>query len=167
MIRGLYGVATGRGKITRLGGYVRLQDQKASGTHGGTNSASAWNTRTLNTKTDDTLAECLLVSNQFLLLPGTYLAKAKSVLVNSGRSRIRIQNVTDGVTLALGLNCYVFAGGDGIPAYLTDVFTVAGSKWLELQYRTEGSDGQPYGLGFASSFGEVEVYSEVELWRLT
>ena len=44
---------------------VILEDQKASGTTGGTSVATSWNTRTLNTEVYDPSGLCTLTANKF------------------------------------------------------------------------------------------------------
>lgn len=142
---------------------IHLQDQKASGTNGGTSTAGSWQTHVLNTEVADTGSNCSLASNQFTLSAGTYRVRATCPLHRSDENQLRIQNVTDGTTLALGTNGYANSGAAYAmtAATVSGRFTVAASKALELQYRvTTGLATN--GLGAAASWG-TEVYADVWL----
>lgn len=139
-----------------------LQDQKASGTAGGTFTAGAWQTRTLNTTVTDTIGSTL-TSNQFTLPAGTYYFEAICPTLNTNSSQARLQNITDATTTLLGINCVTgtTAGGFG---FVNGQFTITGTKTFELQNRcsiTRATDG----FGYACGWG-TEVYAEVRVWKV-
>lgn len=155
-------------------GYILLQDQKTAGTDGGTATgtgslaSTAYSTRTLNTEVADTGGDCVLASNQFTLSPGTYEIEARTPGYFVDYIKSRLQNVTDGTTILAGTPEYSpSAGAPGTMwSKITGRFTIAAGKALELQficYATKASNG----LGVSANFGNIEIYSQVELRRLT
>jgi hypothetical protein len=55
---------------------------------------------------------------------------------------------------------------DEIVVRLFGQFTVAGSKALALQYYNQSTAAGSLALGVPSNSGEVEIYSEVHLWKI-
>lgn len=147
--------------------YALLQDQKAAGTDGGTFTAGAWQTRTLNTEVFDPSGIVSIAANQFTLQAGTYFVRARAPGDYCGLHKTRIRNVTDGATLIVGGNAQT-AGTitDEVTtsSFAIGRFTLAAAKALELQHQcavTRLNDG----FGSQCNFGEIEVYAEVEIWR--
>lgn len=147
---------------------ILLRDEKSAGTHGGTATSGAWQTRTLNTESVDTGGHCSLSSNQFTLAAGTYRIKARAPAYFCNHHQIRLQNVTAGTTLIWGSGQFMSASA--IPANgssdstIWGRFTVAASQALELQHRVE-TTWPTAGFGQAANFGGTEVYAEVWLER--
>lgn len=136
-----------------------FQDQKASGTAGGTFTSGAWQTRTLNTSVVNGISGASLASNQFVLPAGSYEIYVEAVSNSSGVSQLRLQNISDASTVALG-NVLPGVGS----ASVTGRVTIATSKTFEIQHRcavTKTTDG----LGVASSWG-TEVYCSVIIKKL-
>lgn len=141
-----------------------LQDQKASGTQGGTFTSGAWRTRDLNTEVSDPAGIVSLASNQFTLQAGRYFIEAEAPVNFASSHQARIQNITDGATALLGGNQYSGGGGVGNRATVTGVVTITSAKVFELQHRCSTTDATD-GFGLAGSFG-TEVYSQVVITRL-
>ena len=142
--------------------FLHLQDQKSSGTAGGTFTSGAWQTRTLNTEVTDTIGSTL-ASNQFTLPAGTYYFEAICPTLNTNSSQARLQNITDAATTLLGVNCVTGTTAGGF-AFVNGQFTIGGTKTFELQNRcstTRATDG----FGYPSSWG-TEVYAEVRVWKV-
>lgn len=145
---------------------VLLQDQKASGTDGGTFTAGAWQTRDLNTEVVDVNGVCTLSSNQFTLAVGTYEIIAMAPGHNAGDHQARLQNTTAATTILLGqLSGGATGGNTTTISMVTGRFTVAASQALELQHRCTNT-AATLGFGAAGSFG-TEVYSQVFLRRVS
>lgn len=147
--------------------YLEYQDQKAQNTAGGTFTLGAWRTRVLNTEVADTGGHGTLASNQITLDAGNYIVHATAPAYKVDRHKLRLQNVTDAVTvLNLGRSSYASNAFNGFSvADLIGKFTIAASKALELQHfcgTTEATDG----FGVESNFA-IEVYSIVRLWKIT
>lgn len=144
--------------------YLCYQDQKALGTQGGTFTSPGWQTRTLNVEVADTGSHGSLAANQITLDAGTYRVHAVAPAYEVGLNQLRLQNVTDGVTLVLGSSCYDGGGTDAVSlAPLDGRFTLAASKVLELQHICQATK-TTNGCGVACSFG-TEVYASAEFWK--
>ena len=136
-----------------------LEDQKATTTHGGSSVAATWTKRTLNTEASDGDSIVTLSSDQFTPIAGTYLVQVESSFYGSGDTQLRLRNVTKNTTDLLGLsNKSVYA----MSATMTGILVADGVDAFEVQYHTGAAQGS-YGLGYASSSGETEVYTRVTL----
>jgi hypothetical protein len=76
-------------------GRAAFTDTRAQNTGGGTLTASAWTTATLNTTEVNAITGCSLASNQITLPAGTYRIEASKQLSVTQNSRLRLFNVTD------------------------------------------------------------------------
>ncbi len=143
-----------------------LQDQKSSGTNGGTFTQGDWRTRDLNTEVDDPDGIVSISSNQFTLAAGTYIIRASAPGFAVNSHQIRLQNITDTSTVVYGSTEYAPAAtGVTSRSTLSKVVTISGSKAFEIQHRganTRSTDG----YGQAGSFGNVEVYAIVEIVKV-
>lgn len=143
-----------------------IKDVKANTTQGGTFTSGAWQTRTLNTLTDDTGIVTSLASNQFTLPAGTYGidASAPGYIVNG--HMIKLRNITDSTDSILGSASYAWAsGGSSTPSTLSGTVTITSAKTFELQHRcmtTKASDG----FGNAMSFGVDEIFAVVKITKI-
>ncbi len=161
---GVDGAATGGGGNTVAPPYVCVQDQKATGTLGGTTVTGAWHTRDLNTKVADASGLATVASNQITLAAGTYRAQAFAMFFRSNGDQLRLQNITAGTTLAVGLTGSSDSGASSnVPNVVGGQFTLAVASVIELQYQAQ--NGTPYGLGYFANLGP-EIYAMVELWKV-
>lgn len=161
----------GSGDLAISGGLslemLHVRDEKTSGTAGGSSSATTENVRTLNTVVANTLTGSSLSSNQITLPAGTYRVFACAASHESSGNRLRLRNVTDGVTVASGVNTHSGTSGASQPStaqILGTRFTIASSKVFELQHYTVAAKAT-IGLGVAISSGEVEVYADVKIFK--
>ena len=149
---------------------VIIEDQKTSGTAGGTATEGAWTTRVLNTLYRNSGSLTTLSSNQFTLPEGEYYLTASAPFYWMQASvRIRLYNVTDSTVVRLGYNTAAFAGSSPdrpstMNAELTANFTLTGSKTFRIEYYAVNNDGSGSGLGQASSLG-TEIYTRVNIWK--
>jgi hypothetical protein len=136
-----------------------LEDQKASGTGGGTTANSTWTTHVLNTEVRDPGSLISLVSNQFTPTVAGWVEW--QVAVGKTTLSTRLQNITDGTTVGMGI-----AGiGNSSPdtgAVSTGGGAVVAGKAYAIQYFAGGAIAN--GLGPAQSQG-TEVYARVKFWR--
>jgi hypothetical protein len=143
--------------------YLRFHDSKAAGTDGGTFTAGSWQKRTLTAKTDDTAGIGSLASSQITLPAGTYrcLILCPCYAVNQNQARLR--DVTNNVTLVVGK--VMQAQASGVDAIISGLFTLAGTAVLEIQHQCQATvAGAGFGVGF--NFGEVNIYTVAEFWKL-
>ena len=145
----------------RATSYALIRDEKTVGTDGGTFTSGAWQTRDLNVKATDASNFATLSSNQITLAAGTYRLRASAPAWEVSLHQARWQNVSDGVTVALGTS--ENTAGVQTRSIVAARFTISSGKTFELQHQglaTRSTDG----FGVAAGF-DTEVYSEVELWR--
>ncbi len=148
-----------------IGDIVIIEDQKTSGTQGGTATTASWQTHVLNTEVADTGNNAVIASNQITLLAGTYRVRAVSRFNGVQFAQIRLRNITDSATLAVGQSVFAnFAAQTSDPSTIEGRFTIAGTKVIELQYFASASSSTA-DLGTATTSGEVEVYASVVLLK--
>jgi len=149
-------------------GVLIVQDEKPSGTDGGSTVASTWTTRTLNTVRVATIAGVSLSSNRVTLPAGTYRVRASSPVGRGGamRHKCRVYNITDGSTLILGSSEHNGGSSSQVTrSFATGQFTLASTKDIVLQYWTNVARATD-GLGLATSSGENEVYGIMEIEKI-
>jgi len=146
---------------------LHVQDQKTSGTNGGTSVAGV-QTRTLNTVVTNEISGASLGSNQITLPAGTYeitaLAPARSVSFH----RIVLYNVTDAAAAVIGINADASTSDNtDTHAFINGArFTLAGTKVLEIQHYTSAIRATD-GLGNAISDGYIEIYTDVQIRQVS
>lgn len=148
-----------------------LWDQKATGTDGGTFISGAWQTRTLNQISGDTVNVTLL-SNQFTLDTGKYLVLATAPAFAVGKHQIRLQNITDGVTEKVGSSAYagntvinlVSLSATQTDSYLNHILIITQPKTFEIQHQCEQTESTD-GFGLASNITS-EIYTQVQIIKL-
>lgn len=143
--------------------YIHIREEQASGVDGGAFNNGAWRTRVLNVELQDTGGDAALAANQITLQAGTYrcLISCPAHYVDSHKARL--QNITDGVTILIGTSEFAYQFTQTI-AVVRGRFILAAAKVLEVQHRCQTTVAVT-GLGVASTFGVIEVYTEVELWK--
>jgi hypothetical protein len=161
--------------IKAMGDYICLQDQKANDTAGGTFTSGAWRTRDLNIKVADTGGDCTLAANQFTLAAGTYYIRASAPAYCVEDHKIRLHETTSTLSDIIGTSefAYFYAVScySQTRSFIVGTFTVtpahvtANQNIFEIQHRCTNTYAT-HGLGNASGFGVIEVYTIVELWKL-
>jgi hypothetical protein len=142
---------------------IILQHQATSGTSGGTFTSGSFQTRPLTTEVVDTHNLCTIATNQFTLQPGTYLIKARAIANTVNRNQMRIQNITDTSTVAIG-EVNNNAASIGWASQVDGYVSIATAKTYEIQHRcetTRATDG--FGLAFSVT---TEVYATVTIRQL-
>jgi len=152
--------------VTDLGPHVLVQDQKTAGTDGGSAApGNTWLTRTLNTVLRN-IAGAVVSSNQVQLGAGTWRLEAWALANNSAGnpSRLRIQNITDSTTAALG------EGAIHSSALVTrntafGIVIITSAKTFEVQHK-KNSAASATDFGVPVSNGDVEIYCEFRATRI-
>jgi len=157
-------------KVLLSGHYISIEDQKSSGTNGGTFTSGAWQTRDLNTEVSDTGGHASIASNQITLAAGTYIVNALVPAANVVRHQARLYNVTGGAVLLLGTSerCGSSAStpADFIqtPSRIKGLIDLTASAVLEVQHYCV-TTGTSTGFGYAAGI-TTEVYTTIELIRI-
>lgn len=155
------------------GAFLILQDQKASGTNGGTFTSGAWRTRDLNTTVFNSIIGFSLAANQFTLLSGTYIIRASAPGVISARHATRLQNITDASTVLAGTSEFSSLLSDPTEGFTTRSFiigdfTITATKVFEIQHRCDHTQATlGFGVAAGGSFAVAnELYTEAQIWKI-
>ena len=162
-LRGDNTFASAQGKFESQ--LLHVRDEKANNTGGGTFTSGAWQTRTLNTSLTNEISGASLSSNQITLPSGTYFINALATADAVRAHKIKLRNITDSSDTLIGVNTY--SGNDAIDSqtttsFLRGRFTISAQKTFELQHRCQTSS--TYGL--VGNFSTVEVYADVQIWKV-
>ena len=146
-------------------GVALLQDQKSAGTHGGQPpNTSSYNKRDLNTEVFDTGNFVSISNNEFTLTAGTYLIQASIPAHRTNETRALLFNVSDSSTVAYSQNVYIRDSAvTGGLIDLTARFTISNTKTFDIRQRVHNRDGEGY--GFRSNFGDIEIYTQVLIYK--
>lgn len=153
------------------GGYLHVREEQAANTEGGSATAGSWTKRTLNQVKTNSIAGASLASSQITLGPGRYriAATAPAYGVNGHKTRLRKVSGTQS-TLLVGKSAFAQTAGTDVSvpnneAGLVGEFVLTTTSDLELQHRVESSLAT-YGFGRRSNVAEIEVFAEVEIWKV-
>lgn len=146
--------------------YAYVRDEQVAGTTGGTATTGSFQTRVLNTIVFDPRSIVLsLASNQIELGSGTYFVDARAPFYITGRTQMKLRNVTDGAdTLVGGATFATDGGNDETHGFVQGRFTISSTKKFELQYRCN-SAADNKNLGVEANYGVAEVYAEVVIYK--
>lgn len=144
---------------------LHVRDEKPSGTTGGSFTAGAWQTRTLNTIPTNEITGASLTTNQVTLPAGTYFAmfSAQGALID--RHQARLRDVTSGTTLILGESTNASSSSNGVsPSGGFGRFTLGVDSLVELQHRCGTTNAN--GFGLSNNFGDGELYADLAIWKV-
>ena len=142
---------------------LHVRDEKADTTAPQTLTSGSWDQRNLTTVLTNEITSASLSSNEISLPAGSYWTSCSAPATDSNAHRLRLQNTTDATTLLVGLNAFNTSGdGSSTTAVLYGRFTLSGTRTIQLQHRVAVSNPG----GTASSFGVVEVYADVQIWKI-
>jgi hypothetical protein len=141
---------------------IILQDQKTSGTAGGTFTSGAYRQRTLTTAVRNVISGASLASNQITLPAGTYYAEWRAPAASVSYHQSRLYNATDSALIAYGSSAYCGAGVQS-GSVGQAVFTLTSSKAIELDHQCSSTEATN-GFGLPASFN-TEIYAELRIWK--
>jgi hypothetical protein len=148
---------------------LHVRDEKAQNTAGGTFTSGAWQTRVLNTVKTNTISGASVASNQMTLPAGTYWVEASAPAWIVTTHQAKLYNITDSSDILVGYsvngaNNGAVANADLTRSDVKGLFTISGTKAIELQHRCNTTQATN-GYGTAANFG-TEVYSDVIIWKV-
>lgn len=155
--------------------YVHLQERQAATVAGGTSTGGAMNTRVLNTEVVDTQGDCTLSSNQFVLTAGTWRIEASAPAWDCSSTYLQLYNVTasaivnnTGGTPMVGQGAFNNLGTAVVTVSptLSGRFTIAAGQSLSIQQWIQGGVATN-GLGQANTNSQINIYTDVRLWKET
>jgi hypothetical protein len=142
-----------------------VRTEGASGTAGGTFNAGSYVTRALNTIKTNEISGASLASNQISLPAGTYYIVARACGNAVGAHKAKLRNITDSSDTIVG-SVSLTGTNAQTDSWIVGRFTIGGAKVFELQQRCNVTTVTS-GLGAPCSFGDVEVYADVMIWRIS
>jgi len=151
-----------------IGQIAIFEDQKASGTDGGTFTAGAWQTRTLNTTVTNEITGASLASNQPELPAGTYEYIVTACANDVDKHRIKLYNITAAADIpnSLSINADTTnASFISTNAFSAGTFTIAVTSKIEVRHRCAITQAT-YGFGTACSFGDPETFTRLQLKKI-
>lgn len=147
-----------------VGQVLIAEDQKASGTHGGTpSSASSWLARDLNTLVLNTIPGAALASNQVTLPPGRYMVQA-SAPVYAAAHKARLFNVTAAAAVTTARGSTEYMPGYQNQSLIDGYADLAVTSLLRIEHWVSSASGNGWGL--AASTGEPEVYTRIVIRKV-
>lgn len=144
-------------------GLITASHTEASGTAGGTLSASTWTQRPLN-RSVGIIPGASLASNAITLQPGVWEVSGYGVSYGSGNHRARIISTSGVSTELLGVSISNADAASVTSTITPSVVTLSSPTTLILQHwrsNTRASNG----LGFPVSDGAIEIYGEISVRR--
>ena len=144
-----------------------FNETQASGTAGGTFTAGSYVKRTLNTTVVNQITSCTLTSSVISLPAGTYEVFFSAPAFNVFGHQARLRNTTDSSDIQYASSSYV-AGTTGFAvtrSELQTVFTLAGTKNIEVQHRSNQTKASN-GLGVETNFGNDEIYTQITITKI-
>jgi hypothetical protein len=142
---------------------LHVRDEKSSTTNGGT-SVTSYTARDLNTVVTNEISGASLATNQITLPSGTYFIYAFAPGYNVGTHSIKLRNTTDSSDTILGIGSYNNDGASTI-SIVVGRFTIAAQKVFEIQHRTTSAQATN-GLGVSKGFGDTNIYTNVQIWKV-
>ena len=144
--------------------YVCVRDKKSQGTNGGTFTAGAWRTRTINDEQADAAGICSIADNQITLDAGTYRCLISCPAYGVGSHQARLYNVPDIAVELVGTSEYMATNVAVVTrSFIAGRFTLATQKPLLVQHRAAYTSTS-VGFGDAANFTD-EIYTVAEFWR--
>ena len=140
---------------------IILAYQTAS--NGGTPTTGSWQVRPLNTEVHDPNGWCSIASNQFTLVAGTYIIRARAQFYRTNQTAMRLRNVTD-ATYWYGESAYMGQGGSvSTPLAVFGAETIASSKVYQVEYQCGNAPGS--GLGYDANYA-TNTFMYIEITRV-
>lgn len=148
-------------------GEIHVVDQKTSGTSGGAASAGA-NIRTLNTVKKNSIIGATLSSNTVSLPAGTYSCWFRAPAMRVNEHKVKLET-TGGTALVIGSSEYsenntlffsTSSFGEG-------EFTLASTTSVRLSHYCGSAQAAVNALGQAATTGDVEIFSELFIKRIS
>jgi hypothetical protein len=147
---------------------LHVRDEKANNTGAGGVSTS-WFKRTLNTIMTNEISGASLSSSVITLPSGTYYIQARVPSSVGPRFKAKLRNTSDSTDTLISQSGLC----DGVSTYtdnnylsIIGRFTIAASKNFEIQMITQNNDSGSTAAGNPSNLGVVEVYTDVQIWKV-
>jgi hypothetical protein len=145
--------------------YVRVADVKPNNTAGGSFLSGADRVRDINTIISDESSLCSLDNNQVTLAAGSWFCLIVCPCYVVYTNRARLYNVSLSEDLVVGPTCTSHEGCGNGPSVF-GAFELLSESVLEIRHRC-AVDNPGDGFGVAANFGEPEMYTVADFWRVS
>lgn len=148
--------------------FIVVSDERVEGTHGGTATKGAWNTRVLNTLKSNGNNSASLAANQLTLQPGDYVIQINAPAYQCGRHQLRLYDTTNSIVIDHGVTAMAANKNNRSTSIsmLETLISIDDQTTFEIQHRVEYTK-KDTGYGIASGFsGSTEVYAKVMIRKL-
>ncbi len=152
-----------------LADLLHVRDEKSDTTEGGTATSGSWQTRDLNRVVTNEITGASLASDQITLPAGTYFINATAPAVHVNRHQIKLYDTTGTTDLIIGTSEFsplISNNGAQTVSSLFGRFTLSVQSDLEIQHQVQTTSAT-LGFGVAGDFGVVEVYTEVDIRKIS
>jgi len=145
---------------------LHVRDEKATGSAGGSASATTDNVKVLNTVVTNEITGASLSSNRITLPAGTYFIDAWSYAYQTDMNRAMLYNQSDSSVTILGHSNFSDDNNQGYsPSFVRGRFTISAQKLFEIRHYTEkANSGNGFGIDTADS--RTNVYTDVQIWKV-
>ena len=145
---------------------LHIQDQKTSGTNGGTSIAGV-QTRVLNTVVTNEIPGASLSANQITLPVGTFEVTARAPARTSDQHKAYLYDTTGTADLLIGSSASSAAINDvQTDSILLGRFTLSTASVLELRHYITTVGAGTSGLGTGTVTGQIEIYSDIQIRKV-
>lgn len=144
--------------------YIQIREEQPQAVNGGTFTAGSWNIRTLNTIAfnDDSLASLAL--NTITLPAGTYEFRISAPGHRVAQHQLRLSNTTDALIYYGTTACDSTTVEQG-RSEIAGKFSTTTNADFVIEHRgtlTRANDG----FGVAGIFGNINIYTVAEFWKV-
>ena len=148
-------------------GYLHVREEQTSGSAGGVVTISTWVTRVLNTVKSNSITGSSLSSNTITLPAGKYRISAACPSYATMGHQTKLYNVTTSNDILNGDSDISYNGYGGYcRSMVKGEFTLTQITQIQLKQYFLQNSGSSSGLGAGVGTGNVEVFSEVEIWEV-
>ena len=146
---------------------LHIRDEKSSNTQGGTFTSGSWQQRDLNTIKTNEITGASLSSSNITLPSGTYYIKASTPAVEVSSHKAKLYNITDSSDVIIGTSQHNRSDNNYATSRSNVIgrFTISGEKVFMIAHRCSATRSND-GFGLACNFSVVEVYSDVQIWKV-
>lgn len=154
-----------------LAALLHIQDQKASGTNGGTATSGSWETRDLTDVLTNEIAGASLTSNQITAPAGTYFIRANVAGFDCTRHQAKLYDTTAAADILIGTSEYSEGPSAGAfnhvtRSFIVGRFTLSVESVLEIRHRVENTRTTT-GHGVDAGFSVTNVFADVDIRRIS
>lgn len=163
---GSFNIVNNQLVFTRLNKILHVREEQPSGTNGGTFTAGSYVTRVLNTVKTNTIDGASLATNIITLPAGIYKVNVKAPACSVSNHKAKLYNETTMSDLIIGysMNASSTYGGYNL-AEISGIITLTEITNLTVKHQCSVTKGTN-GLGVPSTFGDVEVYTDVMIEKI-